>query len=175
MNRTSEDKFTPGAGDFRLVDRRILNQLRTIGDVQPYVRGLVSSLAANEIGIPFDRRARLHGRSKFPVRRLIGFALEGIIGYSVLPLRLATYFGLFVSISACCLSGFYLFEASLFGGSWPSGFATTTLLLLFGISLNAIFLGILGEYIQRIYQQVRGRPITVVEEALNISRSDEKS
>jgi glycosyltransferase involved in cell wall biosynthesis len=174
MNRTSEDKFTP-AGDFRLVDRKVLNQLRAIGDVQPYVRGLVSSLAVNEVGIPFDRRARQHGRSKFPLRRLVGFALEGIIGYSVLPLRLATYTGLFISLAACCLSAFYLFEALLIGGTWPSGFATTTLLLLFGISLNAIFLGILGEYIQRIYQQVRGRPITVVEQALNVSHSDEKS
>jgi dolichol-phosphate mannosyltransferase len=171
MNRTSGHKSTPGAGDFRLVDRSILVRLATITDTHPYVRGLVSSLAVNEIGVPFDRQERKHGVSKFPIRRLISFALEGVVSHSVLPLRLATYIGLSISIVSALLAGFYLFSALLFGRTWPSGFATTTLLLLFGISLNAILLGIIGEYIGRIYLQVRQAQPMVVESTINVELS----
>jgi len=172
MDRISEDKFISGAGDFRLVDRSILLKLRETIDVRPYVRGLISSLAKNETGVPFDRAVRKHGRSKFPIARLFGFAWDGIVGHSILPLRLATYIGLAISFLTFFLTIFYIFGALLFGRDWPSGFATTTVLLLFGISLNAIFIGIIGEYISRIYQQVRGSNLTVIAAALNIDLTE---
>jgi glycosyltransferase involved in cell wall biosynthesis len=169
LSRISDDQITRDAGDFRLVDRSVIDRLRALNDFNPYVRGVVSSLAAREIGIPYDRTERIHGRSKFPLRKLVGFALDGILGHSVLPLRLASYAGLTISVIIFLLSLFYIFEALLFGRSWPSGFATLVVVTLFGISLNAIFLGIIGEYVSRIYQQVRFRPLVVVEKALNIA------
>ncbi len=170
LDRISDDPLTRDAGDFRLVDRSVIDRLKELNDFNPYVRGVVSSFAARETGIPYDRAPRLHGRSKFPVRKLVGFALDGIIGHSVLPLRLASYAGLVdlgSRIPARCL--FYLFEALLFRHSWPSGFATLVVVTLFGISLNAIFLGIIGEYVSRIYQQVRFRPLVTVEATQNIA------
>jgi len=169
LSRISDDQVTRDAGDFRLVDRSVISRLKALNDFNPYVRGVVSSLAARETGIPYDRTQRMHGRSKFPLRKLVGFALDGILGHSVLPLRLASYAGLAISIVIFLLGLLYIFEALLFGRSWPSGFATLIVVILFGISLNAIFLGIIGEYVSRIYQQVRFRPLVVVESALNIS------
>ncbi|MBR1244216.1 glycosyltransferase family 2 protein [Bradyrhizobium sp. AUGA SZCCT0274] len=169
LSRISDDQITRDAGDFRLVDRSVINRLSAVNDFNPYVRGVVSSLAARETGIPYDRVQRIYGRSKFPLRKLMGFALDGIMGHSVLPLRLATYAGLMISVATFLLGLFYVFGALALGRSWPSGFATIIVVTLFGISLNAIFLGIVGEYVSRIYQQVRYRPLVVVESALNIS------
>ena len=168
LNKISDDRITRDAGDFRLVDRSVLEMLTRLNDINPYVRGLVSSFARNETGIIYDRAARLHGKSKFPVIRLFRFAIDGIIAHSVVPLRLATYVGMTVSIVTFLMSLAYLVAALFLGGSWPTGFATMVIVLLFGISLNAICLGIIGEYVSLIYQQVRYRPLVVVERALNI-------
>jgi glycosyltransferase involved in cell wall biosynthesis len=168
LNKISDDRITRDAGDFRLVDRTVLKMLGRLNDINPYVRGLVSAFARNETGIVYDRAARQHGESKFPVIKLFRFAVDGIIAHSVVPLRLATYTGLVVSTATFLLSIVYLVAALLFGRSWPSGFATIVIVTLFGISLNAIFLGIIGEYVSRIYQQVRIRPLVVVERAINV-------
>ena len=170
LNRVSEEKITSGAGDFRLVDRTILDHLRRTPDLHPYVRGLIASLAANEAGIPYDRSARVRGQSKFPLLKLVRFGLEGIISHSILPLRLASYIGLALSVVTFFLCVFYAVSALMFGADWPKGFATTTVLILLGMSLNAIFMGLLGEYISRIYQQVRQRPLTLIERTINIDQ-----
>jgi glycosyltransferase involved in cell wall biosynthesis len=174
LNNISDERITPNAGDFRLVDRSILDRLGVLDDQNPYVRGIISTLAANEAGIPYDRIERRHGKSKFPVRKLFGFAFNGIFGHSIVPLRIATYVGLLASCVTFLLSLSYLLAAFFRGSAWPSGFATTTVLILFGISLNAIFLGIIGEYISRIYQQVRPRPLVVVEKSLNMPGEDQR-
>jgi glycosyltransferase involved in cell wall biosynthesis len=173
LSKTSDDRITRDAGDFRLIDRSVVNMLKELNDINPYVRGVVSSFASNEAGIVYDRNARLRGKSKFPLAKLFRFAVDGIISHSVMPLRLASYIGLLVSTITFFMSIGYLSAALFFGRSWPSGFATIVIITLFGISLNAIFLGIIGEYVSRIYQQVRYRPLVVVERAINIVRKAE--
>ncbi len=168
LNAIAEHPITTDAGDFRLIDRTILEHLKQINDIDPYIRGLIASFAVNEARVPYNRDKRQHGASKFPVSKLIGFALNGIYGHSTVPLRVASWCGLIIAFVTALLSAYYLVGALAFGATWPRGFATTTLLILFGISLNAIFLGILGEYVSRIYQQVRQRPLTVVESTLNL-------
>src|SRR6266849_2164563 len=111
LNRISEEKVTGDAGDFRLIDRKILDHLRRTPDLHPYVRGLIASLATNETGIPYDRSGRAHGRSKFPLIKLVGFGLDGIISHSILPLRLASYVGLALSLVTFFLSLFYVVSA----------------------------------------------------------------
>jgi polyisoprenyl-phosphate glycosyltransferase len=172
LDGISEDNIMRNAGDFRLIDRAILNILHHINDHTPYVRGLISSLATNETAVPYDRERRLHGKSKFPVRKLVGFALNGILGHSTIPLRLATYLGITISVVTLFLSSSYILGALLFGETWPSGFATIAILILFGISLNSIFLGVLGEYIRRIYLQIQQRPLTVIEQIINIPEKE---
>lgn len=172
LNRISDLPHEVDTGDFRLVDRTILDQLRVIDDAHPYVRGLISELARHPAFVPYGRNKREKGESKFPLRQLLRFGLEGIYAHSTTPLRLATYFGILVAGIATVMSGGYatLYIAS--GRDWPPGFATLLILILFSLSMNALFLGIIGEYLARIYNQVRRRPTVVIEKTINVdSRS----
>lgn len=171
VDAISEEKHETDAGDFRLIDRRILDQLRLIRDAQPYVRGLVSSLAGNQAAVRYARNKRLAGESKFRLKGLIRLALEGIFAQSTAPLKLATVAGFAIALLTAIMSGVYL-VLRLLSNDWPQGFATTQILILFGISLNAIFLGIIGEYVGRIYTQIRDRPLVVVERAINIETAE---
>jgi polyisoprenyl-phosphate glycosyltransferase len=167
LNGISEVQHEADAGDFRIVDRSILDQLRIINDAQPYVRGLISELARNQGSVAYERSTREFGKSKFPSSQLVKLALDGVFAHSTAPLRIATYIGLSVALITTCVSGFYILGKMFALRDWPSGFATTTVLILFGISLNSLLLGIIGEYLARIYQQVRGRPPVIIEKALN--------
>ncbi len=167
IDALSEDRLPLDAGDFRLVDRRLLDQLKQFDDYQPYLRGAIATLGFRQVGIPYDRAERLRGQSKFSFRELVGLALDGILNHSVVPLRIATYLGLTVSLLTLLGSVGYAVGRLVFGTTWPPGFATVIILVLGSLSLNALFLGIIGEYLGRIYQQVKRRPLVVVERELN--------
>jgi polyisoprenyl-phosphate glycosyltransferase len=164
----SDDNIVENAGDFRLVDRSVVDQLNRVNDNHPYTRGLVSSLAARQIGIEYDRRERKFEKSKFPLRRLTGFATNGIVSQSLVPLRLASFFGLTISFASFFIALYYIGAFLVAKNSWPPGFATLAILQLLTIGLNAVFIGIVGEYVGRIYDQIRVRPLTVVERTFNI-------
>lgn len=174
LSKISEDNLVVDGGDFRLVDRSILNHLKNIHESEPYVRGLISTFAANQIGIPYKRRARMHDESKFPALRLVGYAINGIVNHSTAPLRLASYCGFIVATITFLLAAGYLLGRFAFGQAWPAGFATDVILTLMGICLNAIFLGIIGEYLGKIYKQLKRRPTTVVESSINIEVSSQQ-
>lgn len=159
----SEDGLPHDAGDFRLLDRQVLDELRRIEDYQPYLRGTIAALGFKQTGIPYDREARKRGKSKFSFRQYIHLALDGILNHSVVPLRMATYIGLALSVITVIILVVYAVGRFTFGKDWPAGFTTTTSLILLSISLNAIFLGIIGEYLGRIYKQVKKKPLTRVE------------
>ena len=168
LDKISDTSHQIDAGDFRLVDRSILEQLKVIDDAHPYVRGLISELARNQVGVAYTRNRRKFGESKFPLRQLIKLGLEGIYAHSTAPLQLATKAGIMIALVTALVSGAFIIGRLIAGEDWPIGFTTTIVLILFGISLNALFLGIIGEYIARIYQQVRIRPTVIVEKTLNI-------
>ncbi|KTC66065.1 glycosyl transferase, group 2 family protein (plasmid) [Legionella adelaidensis] len=170
LKRISEDNLAIDGGDFRLVDRSVLNKLQRIHDATPYVRGLVSMLAARQTEFAYERQARKHGKSKFPLFRLFGLAIDGIVSHSIVPLRLASIIGVIVAAFTFLLAMFYLFgKLLLANGRWPLGFTTQVVLILFSTSLNAVFLGIIGEYLGRIYKQLRYHPITIIEKSINLS------
>jgi dolichol-phosphate mannosyltransferase len=171
LDSISDTPHQMDGGDFRLVDRSILDQIKLIDDAQPYVRGLISELARNQGSIAYTRNRREHGISKFPLLQLVKFGLEGVFAHSLVPLRIATYAGLGIALMTAMATSIYIIGRLIYPDTWPAGFATTTVLILFGISLNALFIGIIGEYIGRIYQQVRRRPTVIVEKALNINIS----
>lgn len=163
----SEDELPTDAGDFRLVDRRVLDELRQIHDQQPYLRGSIAALGFRQIGVAYDREERRHGSSKFSYAELYQLALDGILNHSIVPLRLATFTGLAISGATAIGLVCYLVGKFYFGQDWPAGFATTTAIGLMTLSLNALFLGIIGEYLGRIYKQVKSRPITVIERSID--------
>lgn len=175
LKRISEDNLTIDGGDFRLVDRSIIEKLHTIHDATPYVRGLISTLATKQIAFPYERQARKHGKSKFPLFRLFGLAIDGIVSHSIVPLRLASLIGLFVATTTFLLALFYMFGKLFLNGNWPSGFTTQVVLILFSTALNAIFLGIIGEYLGRIYKQLRYHPLTIIERSINLPNISNKN
>jgi len=172
LGRISDMPHKVDAGDFRLVDRRILNQLHQINDFQPYVRGLISELARNQTGVHYQRNKREFGSSKFPFRQLVRMATEGMYACSTTPLRVANYLGTTIAFFASALMFLYLILRIFSSEPIPEGFTTTTILILFGISINALLLGIIGEYIGRIYNQLRPRPLVVVAKSLNIDHEN---
>ena len=163
----SEDELPLHAGDFRLVDRCILGELQKFEDNQPYLRGAIAALGFDQIGIPYNRAERQRGKSKFSFGELIGLALDGILNHSVVPLRIATYLGLTISVITFLGLVGYAIGRLFLGKTWPPGFATIIILILGSLSLNALFLGIIGEYLARIFRQVKRRPLTIVERELN--------
>ena len=175
VSAISDDNIIENAGDFRLVDRSVIDQLASINDARPYTRGLISSLASRQIGIEYDRQARQFEQSKFPLARLTGFATDGIVSHSLAPLRLATFAGVAISIAAFGIATYYVLAFLITGQSWPAGFATLAILLLVSVGLNAIFIGIVGEYVGRIYDQVRVRPLTVIERTINMKPHTERT
>ena len=163
INFLSEDKLPLDAGDFRLVDRRVIDELKRVEDYQPYLRGTIAALGFEQAGVPYERAERQRGRTHFTLSQLVGLALDGILNHSIVPLRIATYTGLVVSSVTFLGLLFYAIGKYALGKEWPPGFATLAILILGSLSLNALFLGIIGEYLGRIYQQVKRRPLTIVE------------
>lgn len=174
INLLSEDELPLDAGDFRLVDRKVLQQLKQIHDASPYLRGAIASLGFNQLGVPYERNERKRGRAKFNLKGMTSLALDGILNHSVIPLRVATFTGIMVSLGLI----FYFIVLSIFtlffGLEWPRGFATMSVLILISISLNAIFLGVIGEYLGRIYRQIKKYPMTVIDQTINLEGDLEK-
>ncbi|MCB1492323.1 MAG: glycosyltransferase family 2 protein [Rhodobiaceae bacterium] len=151
------------AGDFRLVDGVIVDRLAHVSEQTPYLRGLIASFGYAQTGIPYDRDSRKAGKSKFRLFQLIELGIDGITAQSVRPLRIVTMFGIALSF-VTFVAGIYYLGLSLFYYSrLPSGFTTIVLLLLFLIGLNSFLLGLLGEYIGRIFNNTRGLPMTIIE------------
>src|SRR5262249_52107956 len=166
INRMSEVPAPIDAGDFRLVDRIIIEHLRSLTDHNPYLRGAIAAFGYPQIGVRYERAPRLAGQSKFPLLKLIKLGIDGITSQSTKPLHYITILGFTLSLVTGILAIFYLAAWLLQIGSEIRGFTTVVLLLLFAISMNAMFLGILGEYIGRIFNNVRGHPLAVVEKTI---------
>lgn len=166
INKLSTDDLPQDAGDFRLVDAKILDALREIDDYHPYLRGLIASFGFEQTGVPYDRGARTHGDSKFSLGKLAGLAMDGILLHSVVPLRVATGVAFLMSLFMLIGIGVYLFARLILNQDWPAGFATLAILTMVGITLNAVFLGVIGEYLGRMYQQIKKRPLTLVEQEI---------
>lgn len=172
ITRLSDDPLPIDAGEFRLVDARILQELRAVDDTSPYLRGLISAMGFAQIGIPYDRQERIAGDSKFPLKAMLALGMDGLLNHSLLPLRLASMVGLVVgSVTLLMIFG-YMIARLAFGAQWPAGFATTTVLLLSSIALNAMFFGIVGEYLGRIFMQAKKQPRALIDTFLNPPASD---
>ncbi|MFV0293377.1 MAG: glycosyltransferase family 2 protein [Paracoccus sp. (in: a-proteobacteria)] len=167
IDRISPDDLPRNAGEFRLTDRRILDQIRSSEDRSPYMRGMISAMGFSQAGFEYDRAARVAGESKFPLRAMISLAVDGMVNHSLVPLRLASTVSLFVGLITFMILFGYLMGKLLFGQEWPPGFATLVILLLMSMTLNAMFLGILGEYVGRIFLQTKNINAPIVEATLN--------
>lgn len=152
-------------GDFRLMDRRVVEALRNIREHSRFMRGLSVWVGFNQIGVPYRRAARSAGSTKYPLRKMLRFAFDGITSFSYFPLQLATVTGF--SIAALSVLGIIIaIIMRLSGNSAFEGQATTLVSVLFLGGVQLIFLGIIGEYLGRIYDEVKRRPLYIVAETL---------
>jgi polyisoprenyl-phosphate glycosyltransferase len=161
--RISADNLPHDAGDFRLVDRCVLDLLHDYRDESPYLRGYITTLGYAQIGVPYDRSKREYGKSAFRFGSLVSLAVDGIVSHSVMPLRFASFLGLALSAIAVLAIAVYLVLWISSEQRWPPGFATLAILMLTSFAMNAILLGVIGEYLARIYRQVKPGPLTIVE------------
>lgn len=165
IDRISPDELPHDSGDFRLVDRRLVDVIRSVYDQEPYLRGLIASFGMKQIGVPYDRAVRKAGVSKFDFAKLLRLSIDGITNHSVAPLRLATVIAFVVVAIIAVLGAFYVISWGI-GAPLPAGFMTQVLLQLVGIGTLAALIGIQGEYVARIYSQVKDRPLAIIESKL---------
>lgn len=163
----SEDPIPRDAGDFRLISRRVIEELRRIGEPSPYLRGTIATLGFRQTGIDYARRARVVGKSKFSFYDNIKLALDGVVNQSVVPLRMATYLGLLIAGLTVLASVCYVIAYFTVGFRAPAGFTTTTVLILASLGINAMLLGIIGEYLGRMYLQMKNKSLSIVERELH--------
>lgn len=150
------------AGDFRLIDRVIIEALRQEIDQAPYIRGMIASLGYPQIGIPYDRATRVAGRTKFNLPALVRLSIDGICSQSTLPIQYITTFGFFISLCTMALILVYLIAYFSGGNGFARGFTTLVLLMLVSMSMQTLFIGVIGEYVGRIYNNVRGKQLTII-------------
>ncbi|MDE1146817.1 MAG: glycosyltransferase family 2 protein [Azospirillaceae bacterium] len=173
IDSLSEHSIPRDVGDFRLVDRKVLEATLKIKTASPYLRGMIAGLGFNQIGIPYERDARIAGESKFNLSRLLRLGLTALFNHSTVPLRVASFVGATILL-ASLLGAFYYFILKILEPDLPQGLASIHILVLFGIGLNAFLLGIIGEYLLRIYLVLRDEPIATVEHSFNFPPSDIK-
>jgi polyisoprenyl-phosphate glycosyltransferase len=152
----------PDTGDFCLMDRKIVDLLNAMPERNRYVRGLRAWLGFRQTAILFERPARFAGETKYPFRRMVGLAVDGILSLSKAPLRLAMYFGFFASAISFALLIYFVIERLFGPGNLARGWASTIVVILFLGGVQLICLGVIGEFIGRIYDEVKQRPLYIV-------------
>ncbi|MDQ2864827.1 MAG: glycosyltransferase family 2 protein [Candidatus Eremiobacteraeota bacterium] len=166
IKRLTKVSIPVDTGDFRLMSRRVVEALKRTPERHRFLRGLVSWVGYNQVGVEYDRDERRAGVTKYPLPKMIRFAIDGITSFSDVPLRFASYLG-FVSsaiafVYALVVIGFKFL--SLNPPAYTKGWASTIVAVLFLGGVQLISLGILGEYIGRIYDEVKGRPLYLIKD-----------
>ncbi|SLN75815.1 glycosyltransferase family 2 protein [Ruegeria meonggei] len=165
INTLSEVPLPLDAGDFRLIDRRAVGALRQMRERHRLLRAMTTWVGFHQTALPYERSKRFAGTSKYPLRKMIALALDGIVSFSVIPLRLISFVGLILSLLAL-VGIIYAVTARLMTDSWVPGWTLLFISSLMIGGLQFIFLGIMGEYIGRIYGEAKQRPLFLVLEVL---------
>ena len=168
INRMSDTEIPLDTGDFRLMDRKVVEALQSMPERDRFVRGMVSWVGFRQIAVPYQRAPRLAGESKYPLFKMLRFALDGIASFSVVPLKMATMMGFVVS-GLALLGIVYALVLRLFTSVWVTGWTAIFIVVLFMGGVQLISLGLLGEYIGRIYGEVKRRPLYLVQESLGFT------
>jgi polyisoprenyl-phosphate glycosyltransferase len=162
LRSLTDVEVPPDTGDFCLMDRKIVDLLNSMPERNRYVRGLRAWLGFRQTAILFERPARFAGETKYPFRRMVGLATDGILSLSKAPLRLAMYFGFLSSAFSFALLLAFMIERIFGPGNLARGWASTIVVILFLGGVQLICLGVIGEFIGRIYDEVKQRPLYIV-------------
>ncbi len=162
--RITDVKIPLDTGDFRLIDRKVVDVMNSMRERHRFLRGMSSWIGFKQVGVEYKRAARVAGVTKYPFKKMLKFAQDGITGFSYFPLQIATYLG-FIAAGLSVVAIPVVAALRLAGSHFFEGQTTTLISVLFLGGVQLISLGILGEYIGRIYDEVKGRPLYVVRDA----------
>ena len=165
INALTDTAIIPGTADFRLTDRKVVDCLILMKERSRFMRGLIAWTGFKQIGIPYVARGRYSGKSSYSLRRMLSFAVDGITSFSVLPLRLSAYVGFAAALTGVPYAIWAIY-AKLFTETTVSGWTSVIVAVLFLGGVQLISLGVLGDYVGRIYEEVRGRPLYIARERI---------
>jgi dolichol-phosphate mannosyltransferase len=161
ISRITDVKIPLDTGDFRMLDRQVVDTLNQMRERHRFLRGMASWVGFRQAGVPYKRAARFTGMTKYPFRKMLRLALNAVTGFSYFPLQIATYLG-FVSAGISALAIPVVIILRLLGSRAFTGQATTLIAVLFLGGVQLISFGILGEYIGRLYDEAKGRPLYIL-------------
>ncbi len=156
-------------GDFRLMSRKVVVALRELRETHRFVRGMVAWVGFKQTEVLYDRPGRFAGETKYPLRKMVRFALDGITSFSVLPLRFSTYLGMLMSIASVGVIVWALLSKFVYHHV-VEGWTGLIIVVAVFASVQLLMIGILGEYIGRVYEEVKRRPLYLVGDTVNLPR-----
>jgi len=168
LSYLSDTPLPLDSGDFRLLDRAVIDALCQIREESRYIRGLVSWIGFTQCPIPYQRAVRRAGETKFPLRKMLRFALDGISSFSEKPLRLSSHLGFLVTVLSLLAAVFIIVRKFVYHDQLIPGWASVMVTVLFMGGIQLLSIGILGEYVGRIFRQSKGRPLYIVAEKINL-------
>src|SRR5687768_17251663 len=169
LNRLSDTDIPLDTGDFRLMDRAVVDALRSMPERDRFVRGMVAWAGFKQVAVPYRRAPRFAGRSKYPLLAMLRFAVDGLTSFSRAPLRAVTWAG--VVVTGLALAGIvYALVMGALTGTFAGGWAAVFTAVLFIGGVQLLSLGVIGEYVRRIYGEAKRRPLYVVQEAHGFDR-----
>ncbi len=168
LNRLSDVPIPLDTGDFRLMSRPVVETLKAMPERDRFVRGMVSWVGFRQVALPYRRAERFAGESKYPMRKMLRFATDGILSFSIKPLQMSITLGLLAAVLS--LSGIaYALYLRVFTSVWVEGWTALMIAVLFLGGVQLVCVGILGEYVGRIYNEVKRRPLYVVQDWIGFS------
>jgi dolichol-phosphate mannosyltransferase len=173
INKISPIKVSEGAADFRLISKPVIKLFKTqIKEQNQFLRGLFHWVGFNQVYIEFKASNRQGGKSKYNLFKLVSFAVDGITSFSKIPLRLSIYIGLLISVGSL-LYAIYVFISFFTDDHLPKGWASMAIIISFIGGVQLIFLGIIGEYVGKIFDEVKNRPLFIVEKFIKNSKNEQ--
>jgi len=157
------------AGDFRLLSRPVVMAMRALKERHRFVRGMVAWVGFKQTATYYDREARFAGETKYPLSKMLRFAIDGITSFSTVPLRFATWLGVLAGLSAVVIALWAIY-IKLFVTGVVQGWTTIMILVALGTSAQLLMIGVLGEYVGRIYEEVKRRPLYLIGEEINLAQ-----
>lgn len=166
LNKLSSVNIPSDTGDFRLIDKKVIIELRRFAERSRYIRGLVSYVGFKQRYVLFDREKRFAGETKYPLLKMINFALDAIFGFSTIPLKLITTFGFFIAIMSFLGILYAIFMKFFYPELTVSGWTLMMITIFFMGGVQMIVLGVIGEYVGRIYSETKKRPLYILRRKL---------
>ncbi|WP_417809779.1 glycosyltransferase family 2 protein [Thioclava sp.] len=168
LARLSSVDIPRNVGDFRLVDAKVVEAIRSMPERDRYLRGMFAWVGFRQTIVQFDRPQRLAGETKYPLKKMLRLAMDGVIGFSDVPLRLALWLGMIVSLGAMAY-GVYIFAVAFFTGGLVTGWASTIVILSFLSGMNLLISGVIGLYVGRIHNESKERPLYFISESIGLT------